>query len=126
MIELLIVIVILGILIIIVISATSGSKSKANNDKRNADLSRIQSALEDCYSDNSNKYPTPDIAAVKANTCVSGKFSNQTVNGQTVGFPADPKTNSDYSYSSTDGSSYTLTAYQDDGTTVLTQLHQKQ
>ncbi len=125
LIELLIVIVILGILIVIVISATSGSKSKANNDQRNADLSRIQTALEDCYSDNGNKYPSPDMAAVKANTCVAGKFQSQTVNGQAIGFPQDPKAKTDYSYSSTDGSSYTLSANDDNGN-PLTTLNSKQ
>ena len=125
LIELLIVIVILGILIVIVIGATSGNKSKANDDKRNADITRIQTALEDCYTDaetgattkNANTYP-----ANLSDTCVTGKFTDQQGNHN---LPVDPKSNNAYSYT-TDGSTYTLKAYKDDGTTVLTTLSQKQ
>ncbi len=114
LIELLIVVVILGILILIVIGATSGNKAKANDAKRNADLSRIQTALEDCFTDNSNSYP-----ASLANTCVQSKFDNNTL-------PTDPKSNAAYTYSQTASSDYTLIAHKDDGTTVLTTLHNKQ
>lgn len=120
LIELLIVVVILGILILIVIGATSGNKSKANDAKRNADLSRIQTAMEDCYADAetgtttkaANTYP-----ASLADACVVGKF------GGTV--PTDPKSNAAYTLVS-DGTTYTITATKDDGTTQLTQLKNKQ
>lgn len=114
LIELLIVVVILGILILIVIGATSGNKSKANDAKRNADISRIQTALEDCFTDNTNSYP-----ASLTNTCVQSKFANNTL-------PVDPKSNAAYSYSQASSADYTLLAYKDDGTTVLTTLKNKQ
>lgn len=118
LIELLIVVVILGILILIVIGATSGNKAKANNAKRNADISRIQTALEDCFTDAegvtkaANTYP-----ADLGDTCVKSKFTDNTL-------PVDPKSNAAYAYT-TDGATYTLTANDDNGA-QLTQLKQKQ
>jgi len=121
LIELLIVIVILGVLIVIVIGATSGNKSKANDDKRNSDLSRIQTALEDCYDYNQrNLYPADPYAD---NDCVVLKFTDQQ---GAHNLPTDPKSGANYSYSQTAGTDYTLTAYKDDGTTVLTTLKNKQ
>ncbi len=92
LIELLIVVVILGVLILIVIGATRGDKGKANDAKRKADLTRIQNALEDCYSVPSGTtggYPTS-----LSDTCVQQKFDNNTV-------PTDPKDGASYSYTTT-------------------------
>lgn len=95
LIELLIVVVILGVLILIVIGATRGDKGKANDSKRKADLTRIQNALEDCYT--AGAYP-----ADLSDACVTGKFDGGTV-------PTDPVGGAVYSYTlGAGGTSYTL------------------
>lgn len=100
LIELLIVVVILGVLILIVIGATRGDKGKANDAKRKADLTRIQNALEDCYSGGAYGASIADSSTFA--TCVKSKFDSNTV-------PTDPVGSVAYTYTpAADGSSYTI------------------
>jgi|GEM_PF-1876023 len=98
LIELLIVVVILGILIALVIGATTGNRARSNDERRRADMARIQGALEGCFAD-TGAYPANLQAA-----CVTSAFP--------AGVPTDP-TNAGanvYTYVQNSPTTYTLTA----------------
>ncbi len=116
LIELLVVIAIIGILSTIAVIALQSARSKSRDAKRIADIKQIQTALEMYYSDNT-AYPIEASAVnlgegTKLTLSSGGGFSN-TASGTTYmgQVPADPGGTSPathYTYTSADGTTYTL------------------
>lgn len=96
LIELLIVVVILGILIALVIAATTGNRARSNDERRRADMARIQESLEGCFAD-TGAYP-----ANLQDDCVEDSFGGNPA-------PNDPNGGA-YPYVQNSNTTYTLTA----------------
>ena len=102
LIELLIVVAIIGVLATLLMANFIGVRQRARDAQRKSDLRQIQSALEIYRSDN-GLYPTSDL--VCNNPLASGGSTYMKK------IPCDPNgTSVSYSYSSLDGTDYTLYA----------------
>lgn len=80
LIELLVVVVIIGVLIAIALPLYMNYKKGAENKAAQSDVRNAVTAIESCYADNSNKYPSPSAAETTGKidlTCGSG---TQTIN----------------------------------------------
>ncbi|MEK7623553.1 MAG: prepilin-type N-terminal cleavage/methylation domain-containing protein [Patescibacteria group bacterium] len=114
LIELLVVIAIIGLLSTLAIVALSSAREKARDAKRLSDLRQIQTALELYYTDNNN-YPTAATAINLGDTnyaCLNGSGWAATgcANPYMGLVPTDPTTATYYSYTSADGTTYTIDA----------------
>ena len=119
LIELLVVIAIIGLLANIAMMSINNARQKSRDAKRVSDIKEIQTALE-MYFSTVNSYPSGTIASTVQNGTlgVSPRLTFSSTNGfnTTAGtgivfmgkVPADPGSNT-YTYSSTNGSSYSLT-----------------
>ena len=123
LIELLVVIAIIGLLSTLAVVALGSARVKARDSKRLSDLKQTQTALELYYTDNS-AYP---IAAA-AVTLGSGNFACLNASGWAAAgcatpfmgnVPADPGSTS-YTYTSADGTTYTIAATLEDTVNNLT------
>ena len=123
LIELLVVIAIIGLLSTLAVVALGSARVKARDSKRLSDLKQTQTALELYYTDNS-AYP---IAAA-AVTLGSGNFACLNTSGWAAAgcatpfmgnVPADPGSTS-YTYTSADGTTYTIAATLEDTVNNLT------
>jgi len=123
LIELLVVIAIIGLLSTLAVVALGSARVKARDSKRLSDLKQTQTALELYYTDNS-AYP---IAAA-AVTLGSGNFACLNTSGWAAAgcatpfmgnVPADPGSSS-YTYTSADGTTYTIAATLEDTVNNLT------
>ena len=114
LIELLVVIAIIGLLSTLAVVALGSAREKARDSKRLADLKQVQTALELHYTDQ-GAYPISATAGVLGSTnfaCLNGE-DGFTTTGCTEPYmglvPVDPGSNS-YSYTSADGSTYSIAA----------------
>ena len=114
LIELLVVIAIIGLLTTLAVVALSSARLKARDSKRLSDLKQIQTSLELYYTDK-NAYPVEATAVTlgaAADDCIDGGgivaacATTPTYMGL---IPTDPGSNS-YSYTSADGSTYSIAA----------------
>jgi prepilin-type N-terminal cleavage/methylation domain-containing protein len=99
LIELLVVIAIIGILTAIVTANFTTAKSKARDAKRVSDIAQLQLVLEQAF-DKCSVYP-PDINntnTVILNSCTKSGGETYTLYDFISVIPADPKTNTGYSY----------------------------
>ncbi|MBD3311418.1 MAG: prepilin-type N-terminal cleavage/methylation domain-containing protein [Candidatus Magasanikbacteria bacterium] len=113
LIELLVVIAIIGLLSTLAVVALGSAREKARDSKRLSDLKQVQTALELFYTDQ-NSYPTSTAATLGTGNyaCLdaSGFGSAGTCTNAYMGIvPDDPGTNS-YTYTSSDGTTYTISA----------------
>lgn len=113
LIELLVVIAIIGLLSTLAVVALGSAREKARDSKRLSDLKQVQTALELYYADNT-AYPTEATAVTLGSTSVaclnSTGFTTASCTDPYMGqVPADPGSNT-YSYTSADGTTYTITA----------------
>ncbi len=115
LIELLVVIAIIGLLSTLAVVALSSARQKARDSKRLSDLKQVQTALELYYTDN-NKYPVEATAVdigQTATICLNSTSGFTTTACPTpyMGLvPTDPQSAQKYTYTSADGSTYSLTA----------------
>jgi len=107
LIELLVVIAIIGILATMVLASISGARGRARDAKRQQDIAQVKTALEMYKSDNEvypakGSFPTTTWTAM-ATALQSGNYMKNV--------PNDPLNTGSYvyTYSSTDGSTYTIT-----------------
>ncbi len=118
LIELLVVISIIGLLSTISVVALNGARKKGRDAKRVGDIKQIQTALELYFNDN-YVYPTAidgvvlGTSATAKSLCTGGLKAACVVDDKVyMGIiPASPvpPTGSAYTYTSADGSSYTIT-----------------
>ena len=120
-IELLVVVAIIALLASAVIALFSSARARSRDAKREADIKTLQNALA-LYSTNTRIYPNPTPGA---GICLTGSeaISTALINaGAISAIPLDPQqscgsgglpdaTNPHYHYTSTDGSTYTITYY---------------
>mgnify|MGYP001576183638 CR=1 FL=1 len=113
LIELLVVIAIIGLLSTLAVVALGSAREKARDSQRLSDLKQVQTALELYYTDN-NQYPT----AATAVTLGAGSYACLNSSGWAITgcvnpyiglVPDDPGSNA-YSYTSADGSTYSIAA----------------
>lgn len=107
LIELLVVVAIIGILSALLMSNFVGVRQRARDAQRKSDLRQIQSALE-LYRADAGSYPTSasnDLASCGSSASLKSQDNSSTY---MQSIPCDPSTGSPYSYSSTDGTTYTL------------------
>lgn len=119
LIELLIVIGIIGVLLAAGATSYTGTQAKARDTRRRTDIKEIQHALEQYYAlcPTPYTYPTPNAGKLDSSiTCGTITPLNPV--------PKDPKSGADYTYAG-GGTSYSITATLDDGTTAVT-LNNKQ
>ena len=118
LIELLVVIAIIGLLATLAVVALQNARQKSRDAKRVADIKQVQTALDLYYADQ-NGYP------IAASAIVLGSDTRDILCDTAAGFqgdttgcgvtymaqiPANPSPNgTDYSYTSADGSTYSLT-----------------
>ncbi|MBI2989665.1 MAG: type II secretion system protein GspG [Candidatus Magasanikbacteria bacterium] len=123
LIELLVVIAIIALLSTLAVVALGSARKKANDAKRLSDIKQMQTALELYYTDN-NEYPTTTASGVtlgSASTACLNTSGFATANcadpfmGQV---PSDPGNNA-YTYTSTDGTTFSITATLEAGTANL-------
>jgi type II secretion system protein G len=113
LIELLVVIAIIGLLSTLAVVALGSARQKARDSKRLSDVKQVQTALELYYTDN-NAYPTAaSSTAMGAGSYACLNTSGFAVTGCTSPYmgqvPADPGSTT-YTYSSADGTTYTISA----------------
>ncbi|HAT03270.1 MAG TPA: hypothetical protein DCS29_00625 [Candidatus Magasanikbacteria bacterium] len=114
LIELLVVIAIIGLLSTLAVVALGSARKKANDSKRLADVKQVQTALELYYTDN-NSYPTT-TAQVNLGTgnytCLgSSGFGASGCASPYMGLvPAGPGSAEYYTYNSSAGTDYVITA----------------
>jgi type IV pilus assembly protein PilA len=121
LIELLVVVVIIGVLVAIAIPVYLNYRKGAENRSAESDVRNAISAIEQCYTDNDNKYPATELPATAPAkvtlTCANG--DNQSLNvstGNTITYtnlgttPGTYKvavknadTGATYTYTSSDG-----------------------
>ena len=107
LIELLIVIIILAVLAGIAVPSYLTITARAKESGTETEMANIATALE-LYKADNNSYPIgTDISVVKT-TLENGKYMTNV--------PTQDKWGNNYSYSSTDGTTYTLTSYGKNGT----------
>ena len=115
LIELLVVIAIIGLLSTLAVVALGTAREQARDSKRLSDLKQTQTALELYYTDN-NAYPTELDGVVMGSTnaaCLNDANGFTTTNCATpyMGLvPSDPLSSQSYTYTSADGTSYTIAA----------------
>jgi type II secretion system protein G len=116
LIELLVVIAIIGLLSTLAVVALGSAREKARDSKRLSDLKQTQTALELFYTDN-NAYPTTTASGITlgstAAACLNDAdgFSTTGCSTPYMGLvPADPQSDQSYSYVSTDGADYSISA----------------
>ncbi len=114
LIELLVVIAIIGLLSTLAVVALGSAREKARDSKRLSDLKQVQTALELHYTDNS-AYPTAASSTViGADTFACLNASGFAATGCADAYmglvPADPLATQNYTYTSADGTTYTLSA----------------
>lgn len=113
LIELLVVIAIIGLLSTLAVVALGNARQKANDAKRLADTKQIQTALELYHTDNTN-YPTVVAGAILGAgnyVCLdsTGFHAAGACNNPYMGLvPTDPISTQNYTYTSADGSTYTI------------------
>ncbi|SOD74770.1 type IV pilus assembly protein PilA [Jatrophihabitans sp. GAS493] len=111
LIELLVVVVIIGILIAIAIPLYSNYKKGAENKSAKSDVRNAIPVIEQCYTDNGNKYPTTTQApAESANLTFGAECPNGTITvstGNTLKYTWDSA-----------ATAYTITAKNTDGGTL--------
>lgn len=115
LIELLVVIAIIGLLSTLAVVALGSARQKARDSKRTSDLKQMQTALELYYTDN-NEYPTTASTSTLGTgdfACLNNSTSGWLATGCAAPYmglvPSDPGTGS-YTYQSTDGSTYNISA----------------
>src|SRR5688500_9887067 len=97
-IELLVVIVIIGILVALALPNLFSAQARGRDTDRKNELKNLQTRLETHFNDNGS-YPSTNTAAMV--TALGGAATDDEY--------VDPRNNA-YTYASTDGTSYTLTA----------------
>ena len=114
LIELLVVIAIIGLLSTLAVVALNNARSKSRDAKRISDIKQIQTALE-LYFVDQNAYPTESSAVVLGSSTHDTLSSTNGFDASAAGttymaqVPANPTPNGiDYSYTSGDGSTYTI------------------
>ena len=114
LIELLVVIAIIGLLSTLAVVALGSARAKARDAQRISNLKQIQTALE-LYNTDNNSYPT----AATAVTLGAGNFvclnsSGWAGSGCASAYmnvvPKDPTASQNYSYTSANGTTYSITA----------------
>ncbi|KKW42480.1 MAG: hypothetical protein UY92_C0006G0041 [Candidatus Magasanikbacteria bacterium GW2011_GWA2_56_11] len=119
LIELLVVIAIIALLSTLAVVALGSARKKANDAKRLSDVKQMQTALELFYTDK-NTYPTTTASGITLGAgsaaCLNGGGFAATgcANAYMGQVPEDPGS-TDYTYTSTDGTSYTITATLESG-----------
>ncbi|MBI5728279.1 MAG: prepilin-type N-terminal cleavage/methylation domain-containing protein [Candidatus Magasanikbacteria bacterium] len=113
LVELLVVIAIIGLLSTLAVVALGSARQKARDSKRLSDLKQVQTALELYYTDN-NAYPTAATAVTLGSgnaACLNnaGLAATGCANAYMGIVPTDPGSNS-YSYTSANGTTYTIDA----------------
>ena len=118
LIELLVVISIIGLLSTMAVIALNNARQKARDAKRISDIKQIQTALE-LYFNDKNAYPTAKDGITLGDTdhkvlCdTDAGFQKDTTNCGTTYMgqvPKNPTPNgADYTYKSSDGTTYTIT-----------------
>lgn len=117
LIELLVVISIIGVLIALSIFGLEGARKSSRDAKRKADLELIRSGLE-IYKSDCNLYPLSSSFQLTPGNDLNGTGSPASCSSSNVyisNIPGDPVTTQNFSYTSADGSSYTLCAYLESG-----------
>lgn len=100
--EMLIVLGIIAVMLSVLTVSYSTAQKKSRDAKRKGDIKAIQSTLEQYYSACGYNYPTPDSGSIPDPIrCVSPSIMFLTV------APKDPKTNTDYTYTSS-GSDFSI------------------
>ena len=118
LIELLVVIAIIGLLSTLAVVSLNNARQKSRDAKRVSDIKQIQTALELYFADQ-NAYPTAasstvlgaaGTATLSSTSGFAATAAGTTYMGQVPKNQGPPSTaDYDYAYSSTDGSTYTLT-----------------
>jgi prepilin-type N-terminal cleavage/methylation domain-containing protein len=120
LIELLVVIAIIGLLATLAVVALNSARTKSRDAKRVADIKQVQTALELSFVE-TNEYPTAATGTVLGSTnykVLCDNSGNAVWQAVTTGcatvfmslVPSNPTPGgADYSYTSTDGSTYELT-----------------
>lgn len=113
LIELLVVIAIIGLLSTLAVVALGSARTKARDSKRLSDLRQLQTALELYYTDR-NSYPNPHNSTVlggSSTACLNASgFGNTGCSSPYMGqVPSDPLDTQNYSYTSADGTTYSVT-----------------
>lgn len=105
LIELLVVVAIIGVLSALLMSNFVGVRQRARDAQRKSDVRQLQSALE-LYRADVGAYPS----SATLSTCGNGVSFKSQDNTSTYmqAVPCDPSTGSPYSYTSNDGTTYTL------------------
>lgn len=113
LIELLVVVAIIGILSALLMSNFIGVRQRARDAQRKSDLRQIQSALE-LYRADAGKYP---YGSNPFNPCGSNDHFKSADGSSTYmsSIPCDPSSGDYYTYSSSDGVTYTLIACLENG-----------
>jgi type IV pilus assembly protein PilA len=83
LIELLVVVVIIGVLVAIALPVYLNYRKGAENRSAQSDVRNAVSAIEACYGDNGNKYPTTAAASTTPITLNCGTGNTQTLNVST-------------------------------------------
>ncbi len=108
LIELLVSISIIAVLTALLTANFIGARQRARDGQRKANVNQIQTALE-LYRTDNGSYPNPSMApSPGCGTDVSLSSGTGTIYMKSI--PCDPSTGSNYIYTSTDGTSYTLYA----------------
>jgi general secretion pathway protein G len=114
LIEILVVMVIIGIVAAIGFGSFQSSQVKGRDASRKSDLGQISKALETYYNDK-GQYPIDAAGLISGcgggGTCEWGDaFTDENGTNYMIEIPADPRTNMNYYYSSSDGTSYQIYA----------------
>jgi len=127
LIELLVVIAIIGLLSTLAVVALGSARAKARDSKRLSDLKQVQTALELYYTDQ-GQYPaattTVTLGTSGSTDCLNAsgwRAAGAACTDPYMGLvPNDPGTTNDYTYTSSDGTSYTIAATLEDEVNDLT------
>ena len=112
LIELLVVIAIVGILSGIVVLSMNGATNAAKDSIRKVDISTLRKVLL-AYNTLNGSYPVATCADINS-SCTA--LSNALIPGYLGILPSDPNSASSYSYTSTDGTDFTVSATLSDAT----------